>query len=123
MNININFTKLDPTEAIKAYATERAEDLATYFEGILSVDIDLGRTSDHHEKGKVFYAEYNVSIPGQMVRVSKQAEDLYKAIEKVKDHMKVELEKYKGKMNNIDRDEIRETKAYHDGDAEATEAL
>lgn len=118
MNININFTKLDPTEAIKAYATERAEDLATYFEGILSVDINLGRTTDHHDKGKVFLAEYNVSIPGHLVVVSKQADDLYKAIEKVKDHMKIELEKYKGKMNHIDREAVRETKAYHEGDSD-----
>lgn len=114
MNININFTKIDSSEALKSAATEMAESLSTYFEGIIAVDIDLGRTSDHHEKGDVYYAEYNVSIPGDMVRVSKQSEDLYKAIEKVKDHLKVELEKHKGKMNEIDREEIRDTKAYHD---------
>lgn len=114
MNINIHFTKIDSSDALKVAAIEMAESLVKYFEGIISVDIDLGRTTDHHEKGQVYYAEYNVAIPGDMVRVSKESEDLYKAIEKVKDHLKVELEKYKGKMNHIDREEIRETKAYHD---------
>jgi ribosomal subunit interface protein len=118
MNININFTIIEPTEPLKAYARQRAEDLATYFEHIISVDIDLGRTSDHHEKGKVFYAQYNVGVPGSMVQVRKEAEDLYKAIEKVKDHMKVELGKHKGKTNQIDREMIRETKAYHDDASE-----
>jgi ribosomal subunit interface protein len=115
MNININFTKIDSSDALKTAATEMAAHLATYFEGIMAVDIDLGRTTDHHEHGDdVYYAEYNVHIPGDMVRVSKESEDLYKAIEKVKDHLKVELEKYKAKMHQIDREEIRDTKAYHD---------
>lgn len=116
MIVNIKFAKMDPTEALKAAAMDVANYLPTYFDEIIAIDIDLGRTSDHHEKGKVYYAEFNVSIPGHMVCVSKESEDLYKAIEKVKDHMKVELEKYKGKMNHIDREQIRETKAYHDDD-------
>lgn len=114
MTVNINFTKMEATEALKTAAIEMAEQLPTYFEGIVAVDIDLGRTTDHQHKGEVYYAEYNVSIPGQLVRVVKKAADLYKAIEKVKDHLKIELEKHKGKMNQIDREEIRDTKAYHD---------
>lgn len=113
MNININFTIIEPSEALKELAIENAEHLATYFEDIIAVDIDLGRLSSDQQTGKVYYAEYNVSIPGQLVRVTKEAKDMYKAIEKVKDHLKVELEKHKAKMNQIDREVIRETKAYH----------
>jgi ribosome-associated translation inhibitor RaiA len=36
-------------------------------------------------------------LPGQLLRVEKTEEDLYKAIDKVKDHMPEMINKYKGK--------------------------
>jgi ribosomal subunit interface protein len=115
MNININFTGMDATDAIKAHVTDKVESLITFFEDIGSADIDVGMDSHHHNKGKVYYAEFKLQIPGRpSLYVKKRAEDLYKAIDKVKDHMKVELEKIKGKMNQIDRDEIRGEKGYQE---------
>lgn len=115
MNININFTGIDATEAIKAYVTEKVEGLTTFFEGIESADIDVGMRSNHHNKGKIYYAEFKLQIPGRpSLYIDKDAEELYKAIDKVRDHMKVELEKIKGKMNQIDREELREVKAYQE---------
>lgn len=115
MNININFTNMEATEAIKGYVTEKVESLTTFFDGIESADIDVGMKSHHHNKGKVYYAEFKLQIPSRpSLYVTKDAEDLYKAIDKVKDHMKIELEKIKGKMNQIDRKEIREEKAYQE---------
>jgi len=52
MNININFTGIEPTEAIKEYVTEKVESLTTFFDGIESADIDVGMKSHHHQKGK-----------------------------------------------------------------------
>lgn len=114
MIINIQCTGIDTTEAIKAYATEKLEGVEKYFDNIQQIDIDVGMRSQHHNKGKVFYAEANVSVPGKLVRVVKEADDLYKAIDKVKDHLKVEFEKLKGKMRNQDRAMIRDQKAYHE---------
>jgi len=113
MNININFTGIEPTEAIKEYVTEKVESLTTFFEGIESADIDVGMKSHHHQKGSVYYAEFKLQIPGRpSLYISKEAEDLYKAIDKVKDHMKVEIEKVKGKMHQLDREELRDVKGY-----------
>ena len=113
MNININFTGIEPTEAIKEYVTEKVESLTTFFDGIESADIDIGMESHHHQKGKVYYAEFKLKLPGRPhLYIKKNAEDLYKSIDKVKDHMKVELEKVKGKMHQLDREELRDTKGY-----------
>ncbi|HBB38598.1 MAG: Ribosomal subunit interface protein [Candidatus Magasanikbacteria bacterium GW2011_GWD2_43_18] len=113
MNININFTGIEPTEAIKEYVTEKVESLTTFFDGIESADIDVGMKSHHHQKGKVYFAEFKLQIPGRpSLYLSKEADSLYKAIDKVKDHMKVELEKVKGKMNQLGREDIRGTKQY-----------
>ncbi len=115
MNINIHFTGIDATDAIKKYVTEKVEGLTTFLEEITSANIDVGMRSQHHQKGKIYYAEFKLQIPGTPgLYVKKDAEDLYKAIDKVRDHMKVELEKVKGKKNNIDRDELREAKGYQE---------
>ncbi|MBU0596718.1 ribosome-associated translation inhibitor RaiA [Patescibacteria group bacterium] len=112
MVINIQSTGVEMTDAIKNYAQEKMEAVEKYFDNIQNIDIDVGMKSHHHLKGKVFYAECNVSVPGKLIRVSKNAEDLYKAIDKVKDHLKVEFEKMKGKMNSIDKQALRDQKGY-----------
>jgi ribosome-associated translation inhibitor RaiA len=69
--------------------------------------------SNHHNKGKIYYAEVNLDIPGHpTIRVVKESEDLYKAIDKVKDHLKVELDSAKEKMRRKDKEEIRGQKEY-----------
>jgi ribosomal subunit interface protein len=113
MITNIQCTNIDSTEAIKSYAKEKMEGLTKFFDNIQQIDIDVGMKSHHHNKGKIYYAESNVVIPGKkLLRVSKDAEDLYKAIDKVRDHLKVELEKIKGKMRDRDRAVLRDQKGY-----------
>jgi len=112
MKLNIQGTGIELTEAIKEYATEKIGGLVKFFDNIQSADIDVGMDSHHHLNGKVYYAEVNLSVPGKMVRVVKQSEDLYKAIDKVKDHLKVELEKMKEKMRKKDKTVLRGEKEY-----------
>lgn len=114
MKITIQGTGMELTEAIKQYAEEKAQSLEKYFDNIQQADIDVGMNSHHHNNGKIYYAEINLSVPGKLIRVVKESEDLYKAIDKVKDHLKVELEKMKGKMNEIDREGLRDQKGYQE---------
>lgn len=112
MIITIQATGIDLTDSIKEYATEKITSLGKFFDGIVAADIDIGMRGHHHQKGDVFYAEVNMSIPGHLLRVVKESNDLYKAIDKVRDHYKVEFEKIKGKMRGKDRDLIRDQRGY-----------
>jgi len=112
MIINIHATGIELTDALKQYATEKMEGLTKFYENIQTIDIDIGIRNHHHQKGKIYYAECNVSIPGKLVRVVKEAVELYKAIDKVKDHLKLELKDKKGKMIDKDRSILRGQKAY-----------
>lgn len=113
MNINIKSTGMELTDAIKSYAEEKMETLLKFFDNIQHIDIDVGmRSTHHHNSGEMFYAEVNMSIPGRLVRVVKEEVDLYKAIDKVKDHLKVELEQEKEKMRRKDKIELRAQKEY-----------
>lgn len=88
------------------------EGLTKFFSNITQADIDIGMESHHHQKGKIFYAEVNAHTPKKLVRVRKNAVNLYKAIDKVKDHLKVELSEKSKKMKVRDRGELREAKGY-----------
>lgn len=105
---------MEMTDAIHAYAREKAESLSKFFDGIIAVDVTVGMEGHHHNKGKVYFSEMIVSAPDNKLVVKKNAEDLYKAIDKVKDHLKVEFEKMKGKMRNKDRGAIRNAKGYQE---------
>ncbi len=112
MKVNIQATNIEMTDALKAHAQDRAESLQKFFDNIQQVDVDFGMDNHHHQKGKVFYAEMKVIVPGKNLYVRKDAEDLYKAIDKVKDHLKVEFDKLKGKMRQIDKKGLRDNKGY-----------
>jgi len=112
MQINIKSTGIEMTDAIKQYATEKVGSLTKFFNKIQQADIDVGMKSHHHLKGKIYYAEVNLHVPGKILRVSKNAEDLYKAIDKVKDHLKVEVKKFKEKLRQQDKKLLRQQKEY-----------
>lgn len=112
MIITLHGTGMELTPAIREYAEEKVLGLEKFFDNITKADVDIGMQSQHHNKGKIYYAEVTLDIPGRTVRVVKESEDLYKAIDKVKDHLKVELDSAKEKMRRIDKDEIRGQKEY-----------
>lgn len=116
MIINVHATEMDMTPAIKEYCEGKVESLETYCDDMLSADVNVGLLSNNHQKGKIFFCKMKLEIPGKDLFIEKKAEDLYKAIDKVRDHYKIELEKLKGKSGDIDRELLRENKGYHEGE-------
>lgn len=112
MIITIHGTGMELTPALRSYAEEKITSLEKFFDGIQRASIDMGVRSHHHNKGNIYYAEVNLSIPGHILRVVKEESDLYKAIDKVKDHLKIDIEKMKEKMRAKDRVELRGVKEY-----------
>lgn len=112
MTINIHATGIELTPALRQYAEDKIGGLTKFFDGILSIDIDVGARTHHHQKGEIYYAEANMRIPGRVVRVVKEEADVYKAIDKLKDHLKVDLEKAKEKLRRQNKEELRNAKAY-----------
>ncbi len=113
MNINMQGTGIELTDAVKVYIEEKISTVEKYFDHITHIDVDVGRRSGHHHKGDVFYAEVNMQVPHHdLIRVEKDAGDVYSAIDMVRDQLKIELEKIKEKMRAKDKEEIRGTKEY-----------
>lgn len=103
MILNIKATNLELTPRLKKYVTEKVNMLEKYYDGILEVRAEVELTSKHHRKGDIYRAEFNVRVPGKLLRVEKTTKDIYKAIDKVKDHMVLGLKKYKEKLRDRNR--------------------
>ena len=112
MTTNISANGMDMTDSIREYAEEKIESVTKFFDNITSADIIVGM--DNSDKAKPYFAEVNLGIPGKNLFIKKNSEDLQKAIDKVRDHLKVELEKMKGKMRDKDKETLRNVKGYQE---------
>ncbi|EKD32781.1 MAG: sigma 54 modulation protein/ribosomal protein S30EA [uncultured bacterium] len=101
---NIKCTNMDLTDAIRAYVEEKMLSLAKFaqhFEPAVTLDIEVGKTTGHHNKGEVFKAECNLQIPGHLLRAESVGDDLYAAIDACQSDLKRQLEQVREKL--IDR--------------------
>ena len=103
MKINIKATKIELTETIKSYVQRKMNMLEKYLGKVpvTNCDVEVGKEVGGQNSGKIYRAEANLSVPGQVLRVVKTEKDLYKAIDKVKDHLSQSIKKYKEKK--VDR--------------------
>jgi putative sigma-54 modulation protein len=100
MRIDIKGTNMELTEAIKAYVTEKVSALDKYFDNIQQVDVEIGKTSNHHQKGDIYFCEINMSVPRTLLRYRNEMDDLYKAITAAKKGMQEEIQSYKEKLRD-----------------------
>ena len=98
MTINITHHGIELTPALKQYVEEKMESLLKYFDSIRHMDVEVGLANHHHQKGKIFECKVVVQIGGEVIKLEKEAEDQYKAIDKVKDHLRVELSDWKKRL-------------------------
>lgn len=63
--------------------------------------VEIGKTTSHHKSGDIFRAEINLHIGGKVFRVEEEKEDLYSAIDAVKDELLAELRKAKMKKMSL----------------------
>lgn len=99
MKINLTFTKLEATPAIHEYCQEKMDMLDKYFGDIevINCDVEVEKIIGNRNKGRIFRAEVNIQVPKEILRVEKTEKNLYKAIDKVKDHLMIMITKYKNK--------------------------
>lgn len=83
----IKATNTTLTPAIISYVESKLSKSALgKFSGhtkILDVNVEIGKTTEHHNHGEIFRAEINVSVKGRVLRASSDKEDMYSAIDDV----------------------------------------
>lgn len=98
MNIRILGKNLELTKAIKDYVEKNVAKLEKIFDNIIEANVEVGKTTHHHKKGKIFRAEINLKVPRTLLRAEEEAEDLYQAIDLVKEEIERQLRKYKTRL-------------------------
>ncbi len=89
MTINITHRGTELTPAIKDYVEEKILSLQKYNPSLMHVDVEVGLSTRHHQKGEIYECKAVVELKGQgVMRIEKDANDLYKAIDKVRDHLR-----------------------------------
>ncbi len=115
MQIQITGKNTELSEAIKDYVNKKMLALNKFYnDKIIRADVVVGVSSDHHLKGKKFFAECKLDVPGKNLFASKQEETLYKAVDKIRDYLELELKKYKmmQRVKSKDKKASREEKEY-----------
>lgn len=100
MKIKIKATKIDLTPEIKDYVQEKMDMLEKYLGDIqvIHCDVEVGMAVGGQNSGDIYRCEVNLDLPRQMLRVEKTEKDIFKAIDKVKDHLARSIRRYKEKM-------------------------
>lgn len=115
MNIQMTGRGIELTEAIKAYVDKKLGALDKFYDRILKADVKVGKETDHHLKGNIFLCECRLDVPGVDLFASKSEKNLYKAIDKVRDYLELELKKHKileREKIKKDKRRVREEKEY-----------
>jgi len=78
----INILKQDTPQGLKTLA---------------EVFVEVEKETKHHRKGEIFLVEARIILPGKKIIAEVTGEDLFGAVVKAKDELKLEIEKYKVK--------------------------
>ncbi len=101
MKVSIKATNLNLTPAIKKAIEEKIATLDKFIphaDASVEAFVEVALETRHHKKGKIYYAEANIKVPGKIVRAEAKEEDIYQAINKVKDELQELLKKYKERL-------------------------
>lgn len=107
MQIKIKATNMELTDAIRAYVEEKIESVEKFVvahkKEEVFTEVEIGKTTNHHNSGEVFRAEVMIRVRGKQFRAVSEKDDLYAAIDDVRDELVHEINSIKGKERTLVR--------------------
>ena len=88
------------TDAIRNYVEKKLKDMnrfANTEESQLQIQVEVGRAAGIRESGDIFRAEINLGINGNQFYAVSKKDELYAAIDDVKNEIVRQMKKLKGK--------------------------
>lgn len=107
MQINLQGKNLELTDTIKDYILKRVTNLEKLLSKIedgsheVKVNFEVSKSSNHHKSGEIFHADCLINIKGQEFYSSADEEDLYQAIDKIKENLFREISKNKDRKQTL----------------------
>jgi putative sigma-54 modulation protein len=107
MKINLQGKNIELTDAIKDYVLKRVTNLEKLLStleakgGEALVNFEVGKSTRHHKSGVVFHSDCLININGKEFYSSSDEEDLYQAIDTVKENLFNEIDKNKDRRQTL----------------------
>lgn len=106
MNNNIQAKGIELTPAIREYVLKRIESLEKFVpqnDQSVKCEFEVGKTTHHHKQGDFFRAEIKLHISGKDFYAVSEKDDLYAAIDMVRDEIVQALTTHKDKKITLFR--------------------
>ncbi|MBU6426907.1 ribosome-associated translation inhibitor RaiA [Patescibacteria group bacterium] len=105
MNTNIKSTNIALSPAISDYANKRLKKITAMLgrDPSIRCDMELAKTTEHHQKGDIFKAEIHIVGSGKNLYAVSNKADLYAAIDDARDEILRELKAKKEKRISLIR--------------------
>jgi ribosomal subunit interface protein len=107
MKINIKATGIDLTQAISDYVYKRLASMDKYLDkhnsGDAVAQVEVGKNTKHHKSGNIFRAEIHIIGANLDLYAVSEMEDLYAAIDVVRDEIIHNALQLKGKRETLAR--------------------
>ena len=89
MQIEIKYTQFQPADDIEEYALKRLGSLERFLKSFeknseITMFTEIARSTKHHRKGDVFYAEAMFQTNGKLIRAEATGPDIRLALDEVK---------------------------------------
>jgi ribosomal subunit interface protein len=114
MKISLKGTNLKLLDSIRTYLDKKivkpAEKMLSKSGEAVSLDMEVAKTTKHHKKGMVFRVEANLLLGKRMLRAEAYGEDLYEAIDLLKEELDQEVKKFKSRRKTLELKGARKVK-------------
>jgi ribosomal subunit interface protein len=113
MRTTVKATNIEHTNAIDAYLAKRLGELERILEPKEKSElarIELGKSTKHHHKGKLFFAEITFHVKKKNFRATGEGSDLYEAIDNMQTMIVREVKRHHQTMQKNTRQGGREMK-------------
>ena len=105
-NLTIVCKDFEVTQAIKSYVADKMSSLNKYLnqdEDNITFNTRLGKVSNKQNHGKIFYAEVSIHTPEKNFGARMEAEEIYVAIDLLKDELADNIIHYKERVRDLER--------------------
>ena len=116
MRISINTKDIELTPELEAFIEEKfTSHIRKFVEGkndpdLPTLHLEVGRSTKHHKKGMVYYAEASLAMGKNVLTAKAESEDVYAACDILRDEMEREVKKFSEKRQTLQKRGAREAK-------------
>lgn len=114
MKIIIKAKNVDPSSAINMFIEKKFSGLKKYIntlktpeeigkKTLAEVFVEVGKETKHHKSGEIFSVKCRVYLPSKEIVAKAVEKDLFLAVVKAREGLKMEIEKYKFKKIDKNR--------------------